>query len=149
MVVDFLQYKPTCSSPLLIGGALIERVSQYKLLEIIVSDDLSRNAHCEYTCIYDKATKRHYGLSILKKSGLSPSDLISIYCSTIRSVLEYASPVWAALPAYLSDHLEQVQRKALYIAFPDRTLLRKLACLASTSYGILVPKVKGTFRHVV
>ena len=29
-------------------GALIERVSQYKLLGVIVSDDLSWNAHCEY-----------------------------------------------------------------------------------------------------
>ena len=43
-----------------------------------------------------------------------------VYCSTIRSVLEYASPAWAALPAYLSDLLEQVQRKALYFVFPDR-----------------------------
>ena len=118
MVVDFLQYKSTCSSPLIIGGALDERVSLYKLLGVIVSDDLSWNAHCEY--IYDKATKRLYGLRILKKSDLSPSDLVSVYCSTIRSVLEYASPVWAALSAYLNDLLEQVQRKALYIVFPDR-----------------------------
>ena len=97
IVVDLLQYKSTCSSPLLIGGALIERVSQYKLLEVIVSDDLSWNAHCEY--IYDKASKRFYGR-------LSPSQLVSVYYSAIRSVLEYASPVWAALPAYLSDFLE-------------------------------------------
>ena len=67
-----------------------------------------------------KGRKRLYELWILKKSGLSPPDLISVYCSTIRSVLEYPSPVWAALPAYLSDLLEQVQRKALYIVFPDR-----------------------------
>ena len=99
MVIDFLQYKSTCSSPLLIGGALIERVSRYKLLGDILSNDLSWNAHCEY--IYDKATKRLYGLRILKKSGLLPSDLVSVYCSAISSVLEYASPVWAALPAYL------------------------------------------------
>ncbi|KAK2547401.1 hypothetical protein P5673_032623 [Acropora cervicornis] len=39
---------------------------------------------------------------------------------TILSVLEYASAEWVALPAYLSDLLEQVQRKALYIVFPDR-----------------------------
>ena len=68
MVVDFLQYKLTCSSPLLIGGAIIERVSQYKQLGVIVSDDLSWNAHCEHT--YDKATKGLYELRILKKCGL-------------------------------------------------------------------------------
>ena len=49
LAVDLLQYKSTCSSALLIGGALIERVSQYKLMGVIVCDDLSRNAHCEYT----------------------------------------------------------------------------------------------------
>ena len=46
--------------------------------------------------------------------------LVSVYCSTIRSVLEYASPVWAVPPAYLSDLLEHVLRKALHIVFPDR-----------------------------
>ena len=46
--------------------------------------------------------------------------LVSVYCSTIRSVLEYASHVWAALPAYLNDLLEHVLRKALHIVFPDR-----------------------------
>ena len=55
----------------------------------------------------------------LRKGGLSPSDLVSVYCSTILSVLKYASPEWVALPVYLSDLLEQVQRKALYIVFPD------------------------------
>ena len=45
--------------------------------------------------------------------------LVSVYCSTIRSVLEYASHVWAALPAYLNDLLEHVLRKALHIVFPD------------------------------
>ena len=50
--------KSTCSSSLLTGDALIERVSQYNLQGVIVSDDLSWTAHCEY--IYDKATKRFF-----------------------------------------------------------------------------------------
>ena len=40
-----------------------------------------------------------------------------MYCSLVRSVVEYASPVWAALPIYLQDMLEAVQKKALYIIF--------------------------------
>ena len=32
-------------------------------------------------------------------------------------MVEYASPVWAALPIYLQDMLEAVQKKALYIIF--------------------------------
>ena len=44
--------------------------------------------------------------------------VVSIYCALIRSVLEYASPVWAALPLYLDNLIESVQRKALRIMFP-------------------------------
>lgn len=41
-----------------------------------------------------------------------------MYSSLIRSVLEYASPVWANLPEYLSLLIEGVQKKALEIIFP-------------------------------
>ena len=36
----------------------------------------------------------------------------------IRSVLEYASPVWAALQVYLSDLLEHVQKKSSVYGLP-------------------------------
>ena len=68
---------------------------------VSVSDDLSWNARCEH--IYEQATKRLYRLRNLKKSGFLPYDLVSVYCSSI-DVLEYASPLWAARPAYLGDH---------------------------------------------
>ena len=45
--------------------------------------------------------------------------LIKTFCALIRSVLEYASPVWAALPEYLDNVIESVQRKALRIMLPD------------------------------
>ena len=35
----------------------------------------------------------------------------------MRSIIEYASPVWAALPSYIGDLLESLQRKALRIIF--------------------------------
>ena len=42
---------------------------------------------------------------------------MGIYCALIRSVLEYAAPVWSGLPVYLSDVLEAVQRRAMRIIF--------------------------------
>ena len=41
------------------------------------------------------------------------SDLITVYCSLIRSVIEYASAVFANLPKYLSDALEGIQKHTL------------------------------------
>ena len=57
-----------------------------------------------------------------KKSGVPVDDLVKIFCALIRSVLEYVeyvSPVWAALPEYLDNVIELVQRKALRIMLPD------------------------------
>ena len=48
------------------------------------------------------------------------SDLITVYCSLIQSVIEYASAVFANLPKYLSDALEGIQKR------PLRTILLKL-----------------------
>ena len=45
-------------------------------------------------------------------------ELVLVYSSRIRSVLEYASPVWANLPEYLSLLIEDVQKKAFETIFP-------------------------------
>ena len=58
-----------------------------------------------------RAHKRLYALRVLKESGLPPADLIQVYCSLVRPILEFGSPVWAALPACLVQLVE--------IIFPD------------------------------
>ena len=101
-----------------------------------VSHDLSWNAHVEH--IVTKACKRLYALRLLRKSGVACADLVSIYCALIRSVLEYAAPVWAALPLYLDNLIESVQRKALRIMYQSglKTLneRRKEICTNFISY---------------
>ena len=58
-----------------------------------------------------------------------------VYCSIVRSIVEYASPVWAAIPLYLDELIESVQRKALKIIFGrvDYTEALVLAGLESLS----------------
>ena len=51
---------------------------------------------------------RLYALRILKKAGLSQSELVNIYCSFIRSRIEYASPVCSSLTVYLSGVIESI-----------------------------------------
>ena len=44
---------------------------------------------------------------------------MKVYCSLVRSILEYASPVWhCGLTQKLSDDIEAVQRRCLKIIFP-------------------------------
>lgn len=45
--------------------------------------------------------------------------LVQVYCGIVRSVLGYACPVWAALPKYLDDAIEYVQKRALRIVLPN------------------------------
>ena len=66
-----------------------------------------------------EGSKRLYAIHALKKCGLTDRQLILVYCSIIRSVLEYASPAWAGLTQYLSDQIESIQKRALKIIFPS------------------------------
>ena len=72
--------------------------------------------HCEY--IIKKSNRRLYALRKLKRSGVAPADILCVYCAIIRSVLEYASVVFANLLQNLSDDLERVQKRALAIIYP-------------------------------
>ncbi|KAG1690676.1 hypothetical protein GQR58_007565 [Nymphon striatum] len=45
----------------------------------------------------------------------SKHNLLSVYMVYIRPHFEYASPTWNALPGYLIDNLEKLQRRAMHI----------------------------------
>ena len=83
---------------------------------MFISQGLTWNEHCDH--IHNKARKFWpYALHSLKKAGLNRDDLLLVYCSSVRSVVEYASPIWVVLPSYLEDPLESIQRKAPRIIF--------------------------------
>ncbi|KAK2189135.1 hypothetical protein NP493_115g15040 [Ridgeia piscesae] len=55
----------------------------------------------------------------LKRAGITQKDLVNVYVSVVRLVLEYACPVWHTnLPQYLSDNIEVIQKRALKCIFP-------------------------------
>ena len=58
----------------------------------------------------------------LKRAGINQIDLVRIYVSVIRPVVEYACPVWHTnLPKYLSDNIEIIQKRCLKTIFPGVT----------------------------
>ena len=66
----------------------------------------------------EKANRRLYAIRQLKRSGVPAQDIVKVYCSIVRSTLEYASVVYANLPRYLSDSLEMIQKRAMAITYP-------------------------------
>ena len=56
----------------------------------------------------------------LKRAGIPVDVIVTFYCTCIRPVLEYCSPVFHhGLPKYLSDDIEGVQKRALKIISPS------------------------------
>ena len=87
-----------------------------KLLGVTISSDLTWNKHVEN--IVAKAGKIVYMLYQLKRAGIGQHDLVTIYVSVIRPVLEYACPVWHTnLNKHLTESIETVQKMALKCVF--------------------------------
>ena len=112
----------------MIGGMPVEKVDHAKLLGVTFSCDLTWNKHVEN--IVGKASKRLYMLYQLKRAGINQSNLVSVFLSIIRPVLEYACPVWHTnLPTYLSDSIELIQKRAMKSIYPGQSYADVLQCM--------------------
>ncbi len=57
----------------------------------------------------------------LKRAGISQLDLVTVYISVVRPVLEYSCPVWhTKLPKCLPDSIELIQTRAWKSIFPGK-----------------------------
>ena len=106
MLFDFLHYRLPIQSPLSIGAQVVESVESFKLLGVHFSRNLTWSVHCDK--IIKKANKRLYIINQLRKAGYSTKELVSVYCTLIRPILEYAAPVWSALCSCLAADIEMV-----------------------------------------
>ena len=135
MLISFMQDPDLRSTVqrLIIDGNEIDDVKYAKLLGVTISSDLTWNKHVEN--IVAKAGKRVYMLYQLKRAGIGQHDLVTIYVSVIRPVLEYACPVWHTnLNNHLTESIETVQKRALKCIYPgneyaDILCLTNLPCL--------------------
>ena len=83
-----------------------------KLLGVNIYSDLTWNKHVEN--IAAKAGKRVYMIYQLRRAGIGQPDLVTIYVSVIRPVLEYACPVWHTnLKKHITESIETVQKRAI------------------------------------
>ena len=106
--------------PITIGNTTIEKVKKYKLLGVILAVDLKWKEHIAY--IYGK----EYSLRVLRKAGVEVKNMLKVYLAIIRPILEYAVPVWQAIPEYLSQKIESIQKRALKIIKPGEESYEEL-----------------------
>ena len=105
MIISFTQYinYRNYVPNIVIEGKPVKQVDHAKLLGFTLSNDLT----------WKKTSKRVYLMYQLKRAGISQCDLIRVYMSVVRPVLEYACPVLHTnLPKYLSDNIELFQKSS-------------------------------------
>ena len=82
---------PGTFDPVSIDGNEIEVVNSAKLIGIIISDNLTWNAHVNE--VVKKASKKLYFLVQLKQARLPPSDESRLFTTRFRSTLRMSSYV--------------------------------------------------------
>ena len=105
---------PYPTPPLTIDNTELQQVVVMKILGVLLQSDLRWNSHVDSIC--SKSSRRLCLLRKLKHFHVSIDDLVTVYVSYIRPVLEYCAPVWhSGLTTALSDRIEKVQRRAVRI----------------------------------
>ena len=127
MLIYFGHKYPVIAVPLLhIDDKPIERVSTYKLLGIIFNNRLTWDDHVEY--IVSKASKRIFCITKLVRShSVNNCDIIVIYCSIVRSILEYCEVWHPGLSGQQSRDIERVQKRCLKIIYPEHSYSEALS----------------------
>ena len=104
--------------PVIVDGNELSVVSSAKIFCVTLCSGLRWNDHVNEAIT--KANKRLYFLVLLKRAGVSPHDIIKFYCTVVRPSYEYCSHFFHhALPEYLVNDIERVQKRALSIISPD------------------------------
>ena len=114
--ISFARNEPEFD-PIWVNGQTLETVNSVKLVGLNISSDLKGNVHVSK--LVRKVSTRLYFLRQLKKSHVATRELLLFYVTCIRSILEYGRPVFhRALPSYLSEDLERLQKRAMKIIYP-------------------------------
>ena len=97
-------------------GKEIKSGNSLKILGFWFGPNPNVNVHIQK--LKEKFRSRLWSLRHLKRSGMQPSDLLFVYLSILRPVLDYAVPTYHPLLTLAqSDNLESLQKRALKIVY--------------------------------
>ena len=96
------------------GNDIIKSEKTLKILGFTF--DQKPDASCHVKLLVKKFCRMLWSLRFLKQSGMDIKDLMTVYRTTVRPVVEYSSVIYNSLiPEYLSQDLERIQRHAMKI----------------------------------
>ena len=111
LLISFASSKPTPPA-LQLGDVTIERVRSYKSLGIVISDDLSWDAHIDYTL-----SKCHKTFFLIRSSTLANNfgrlDRKHLVESLLFPILSYCYPVWCNLRKKDLKRIDVIYRRAM------------------------------------
>lgn len=113
-IITFTRKKQSIIFAYSLLGTTIERVNHVKDLGVILDSQLTYKQHISF--IVDKASRTLGFIFRIAKNFTDIHCLKALYCSLVRSTLEYCSAVWS--PSYNngSERIESIQRRFLRFA---------------------------------
>ncbi|XP_046674578.1 uncharacterized protein LOC124363372 [Homalodisca vitripennis] len=108
-VVTFHRIKSPILYSYFISNSEIPRLLNVTDLGVCFSSDMGFTEHLNIIC--SKANKMLGFISRFSRGINNPSALRSLYCSLVRQLLEYASPVWSHYTVGAGTRLEALQRR--------------------------------------
>ena len=120
LIISFIRSYQLQFPEAFVDGNPITQTTSAKLLAVTISSNLAWNDHIEE--LVKKSSRKLYFLVQLKRTQITPAkDLVAYYCACIRSLLDYACPVFHhSLTKYIQTDLERVQKRALACIFPGK-----------------------------
>ena len=87
-----------------------------KILGFVFATRPNVSAHVDYTI--KKFNRAIWSLTHLRKAGIQRATLVTVYCTMLRPIIEFCSPVYyPMLTAEQNNKLEYLQKMALKIIF--------------------------------
>ena len=127
-----------------VSGSLIERVSEFKYLGVVLDESLSWTAHVKY--ILGNAGKRVGMLSRIR-TNVTTNTAHLIYKSFILPLIDYCDTVWNCCGKVNSDNLEKLHRRAARLIV--RNHCSDVALQSLTMESLENRRKKHVYRSVI
>ena len=110
-----------------LDGTEVQIVQQTTLLGVIITDDLKWKQNTSFICL--KARQKLWTLKRMKLLYLNEIELFDVYKKEIRSVLEYAAPVWhSSITKKQTSEIENIQKISFKLILQKKYTTYSRAC---------------------